>query len=80
MIRELTSLGEFRQADSRRESIVITDATGNIFHQAPWSCDHVTEENFVAKVLINKGRNGRYFAVGTFAEAQNRWPGLTRCW
>jgi hypothetical protein len=80
MIRELETLQQFRDAGNRRESIVITDASGNIFHSSPWSCGHVTEENYITKVITNGGRNGRYYAVGGLGEAQARWPGLTRCW
>jgi len=34
---------------------------------------------FVTKVVVNGGRNGRYYAVDDFAEAQTRWPDLKWC-
>ena len=76
-IRELTTREAFRWALAH-ESIVITSRSGNIFHQNPWSCGHVTEENFELKVLMNHGRNGRYYAVGNFRDAEDRWSGVTR--
>jgi hypothetical protein len=77
MIRELTGVDEFREAMRRRQSIVITDsARAPRYHATPWSCEHVTEDYFRTKVIDHGGRQGGYFAVGTFAEAESRWPGL----
>jgi hypothetical protein len=79
-IRELKSITEFREALRRHEPIVITDSPrGHRFHQTPWACTHVTEDNFIAKVITNGGKNGGYYAVSNLGEAQGRWSGVSRC-
>jgi len=80
LIQELETVEEFCDALRRELPLVITDTTGrNHFHQAPWACGHVLEDNFRTKVIENGRRNGSYFAATSFGEAQDRWPSLTRC-
>lgn len=79
MIKPLTSDVEFRDALKRRVPFVITDSTGHRFHQNPWSCGHVDGDSFHVKVVQNEGKGGRYFTVDGFAEAEARWPSLSRC-
>jgi hypothetical protein len=80
MIRELTTKIEFRDAVTSGSAIVITDKGGPArFHPSAQSCDHITFEAFFEKVLTNKGRNGRYFAVSSKSAALERWPSLSDC-
>ncbi|MEX0754981.1 MAG: hypothetical protein WD556_07680 [Actinomycetota bacterium] len=80
MIQELRTKAEFRDAMKVRGPIVITDTTtANRFHATPWACEHVLEDHFITKVITNQGRNGGYFSVSNFDEAQERWPSLVRC-
>jgi hypothetical protein len=79
VIRELTTVAEFREA-VRRHSIVITDSTGHRLHATPWACyPHVTEDNFVTKVIDHGGKGGRYFIVDSILEAEERWPSIVTC-
>lgn len=81
MIRELRSREDFKGAVQAGGPIVITDKAGPArFHPSGTSCDHVTFDGFREKVLVNKGRNGGYFSVGSRAEAEEQWPSLSDCW
>jgi hypothetical protein len=79
MIQELKTKDEFREAMKRHGPIVITDSTGNRLHATPWSCEHVIEDHFMTKVVVNGGKSGGCFAVTDFNEAQERWPSVVRC-
>ena len=80
VLRELTSLEDFRKALGVGAAIVITDtASGARFHSAPAVCRGVREEYFVQKVLVGGMRNGRYYTGADEATAQERWPSLRRC-
>lgn len=71
MIEELKTKEEFLAAVRRGAPIVITD-TGKAarFHPSAQGCDHVTFDGFAEKVLVNGGKNGKYFAVGSRQEAE----------
>jgi hypothetical protein len=82
MIQQLTTIEEFRRAINGGLPIVITRSTGRAhFHANPRVClPHVIEDNFREKVIINGGRHGHYFVVGSLQEAEQRWPSLTKCY
>jgi hypothetical protein len=80
VIRELCTREDFAAAVRKGNAIVITDSAGPPrFHPSAQGCEHVTYDGFEQKVLVNKNKNGRYFAVGSRREAEERWPGLTTC-
>src|SRR5438876_4442447 len=81
MIQELHTKEEFVEAVGRGSPIVITDSGHAArYHPSAQSCDHVTLGGFTEKVLANSARKGGYYAVGSRAEAESRWPSLSDCW
>lgn len=81
MIHEILTKEDFHEAVRNGDSIVITDkGQPPRFHPSAQSCDHVTLDYFMEKVLVNQRRNGGYFSVGSRAEAERRWPSLADCY
>jgi hypothetical protein len=79
VIRPLTTKAELVEALRLEVPIVITDVTRTKLHANPWSCGHVTLEAFHEKVVMHGGKNGGYFSVASFTEAQQRWPSVVTC-
>ena len=81
MSQELSTREAFDEALRRGCPIVITDISRPAhYHPSAQSCDHVTIEGFTEKVLVNGGKNGKYYSVGSRTEAEQRWPSLSDCW
>ena len=67
---EIRSLDDFHAAVDAECLIVITDsANPNKVHRP--DCSFVTADNFAAKVLEGKARNGHYYVVGSVARASS---------
>ena len=68
-LREIRTLDDF---DAVRRTgagfVVVTDrAAGHRVHRA--DCHDVGRTNFETKVVLNQGRNGRYFAADAYGAA-----------
>jgi hypothetical protein len=79
VIQELSRREAFDQAVRQRRPIVITSSKAARFHPSAQSCEHVTIEGFTEKVLVNGGKNGKYYSVGSRSKAEHRWPSLSDC-
>jgi len=66
---EIRTLEEFRGVTAQRVGVVVVSdtATGTKAHHG--DCRHVTEENFTAKVIDGRSKNGHYYAYLRFEDA-----------
>lgn len=77
---ELTTEDEFDRAVADDALIVKTDSAGPPkLHFKPDRCSGVTQENFRLKVIVGRGKNGRYYRTSDPAAAKQRWPRLALC-
>lgn len=76
----LKTLAQFHAVVSSGSGLLITDAArAPTFHADPDGCEYVGETHFRTKVIVNRERNGGYFAVPSLADARARWPGARAC-
>jgi hypothetical protein len=76
----IKNVQQLRAVLANGSGLVIEDSTRpRVFHPDPVGCAHVQERSFTTKVLHNRGRNGGYFAVGSFEQASAHWPDIAAC-
>jgi hypothetical protein len=79
-VMELKTEDDFEQAVADNALIVKTDSAGPPkLHLRPQQCSGVTVDNFRLKVVIGRGKNGRYYRTSDAAAARQRWPRLRLC-
>jgi hypothetical protein len=70
VIKELLTQDDFYDAIMKGEGVIVVTDKGRGRTAHPVSCPTLQVSHFVEKVIVNKGKNGRYYFASSFPEAR----------